>query len=190
MGIVSFIINEKKLYTEKILAEFEVPLLFICKDDSNRRFTALCVDSETGKYIVVESRISDIIDMIQNTITMQELFMNSKNGVAWVIETGDNFEEDKVYEVKIDQIPKEDLPVEGAFYEVYTSNIHDYVDLLLNRYPQKETAEIIVSFNKKFVENMELYSKMVAMAEECKEMEKLENEQGVTKVLCDSKDYI
>lgn len=155
MNNICFIINGIKLYTEKILAEFEIPLLFICKDDSNNRYTALCADSEEERYIVVKSKQSDIIDMIQNTITMKDLFQKGENGMCWSIVSGDSIENDKVSEVMLDEVNDADLPADGAFYEVYNADIHDYVDLLLNRVPKSEAVEHVILIGGRITAEMQ-----------------------------------
>ena len=146
MNEISFIINDVELYTEKVLVEFEIPLLFICKDKSNKRYTVLCVNSDEERYLVVQSRVADIVDMIQNTITMKELFLKSNNGTAWMITAGESFEDGKVSIIDMTKVAEEDLPADGAFYEVYNADIHDYVDILLDKVPRVKAEKQIISF--------------------------------------------
>lgn len=182
MNEISFIINEVELYTEKILVEFEIPLLFICKDKSNKRYSVLCVNSDEERYLVVESKVRDIVRMIQNAITMKELFLNAKNGAAWMITAGENFENDKVSIIDINKLAEEDLPADGAFYEVYNADIHDYVDTLLNRVSKENTEYVMImsaNLARGIVEKMDAQKKMFDFAGK----EGMANEQSFNKVL-------
>lgn len=166
MSDISFVINGAELYTEKVLVEFEIPLLFICKDKSNKRYVVLCVNSEEERYLVVQSRVSDIVDMIQNTITMKELFLKAMNGTAWMIVAGESYEDDFVKTLSIQDIQDVDLPAEGAFYEVYNADIHDYVDILLDRVPRIVAEERIISIKTSCISDyMSLANTWIALQE-------------------------
>ena len=181
MDKVSFIIDNTELFTEKILVEFEIPLLFICKDKSNKRYTALCVDSDEEKYIVVESRIRDIVQMIQNTITMKELFLKAKHGMAWMITAGETVLEDIINIIPISEVDDEDLPVSGSFYEVYNADIHDYVDLLLNR--SERPKEINYSVGLKTQVDVTLLCNLIEEVRSLKRMVNNQNEQSFIKTV-------
>lgn len=144
MNNISFIINGIELYTEKVLVELEIPLLFICNDKYHNRYTVLCVDSDEERYLVVRSDMTDIVDMIQNTITMRELFLKAIDDKAWMIKAGETLDNDSVEEILIQNIQDIDLPIDGAFYQVYNADIHDYVDVLLDRVPRSENREYVI----------------------------------------------
>lgn len=186
MKNVSFIIDGVELYTEKVLVEFEIPLLFICRDKANKRYSVLCVDSEEERYLIVQSRIRDIVNMIQNTITMKELFLKAKEGIAWMVTAGESFEDDKVVQMSIQDVEDIDLPKDGAFYEVYNADIHDYVDLLLNRVPKKETVEQIVNFDIKLTEQYQVLADAVKAMKDVKEMESAEYVQSFDRIIQNS----
>lgn len=183
MNDISFVINNTELYTEKILAELEIPLLFICKDKSNKRYTVLCTDADSGKYLIVQSKISDIVDMIQNTITMKESFLNAKNGIAWMVTAGKTTDEDFVCEVPIQSVQSEDLPNDGAYYEVYNADIHDYVDLLLNRVSKSENEELTITFSAEFLDDFRKVSETVEAIRELRETEVLAGGESFTKLI-------
>lgn len=181
MNNVSFIIDNTELYTEKVLVEFEIPLLFICKDKSNKRYTALCVDSDEEKYLVVESRARDIVQMIQNTITMRELFLKAKNGTSWMITAGATISEDIINITPISEVADEDLPASGSFYEVYNADIHDYVDLLLNR--SEKPTEINYSVGLKTQIDVALLRGLMEEVRSLRKMVNVKNEQSVIKTV-------
>lgn len=181
MSRITFILNGVALYTEKVLVEFEMPLLFICKDKSNKRYSVLCVDSDEERYLIVESRIRDIVQMIQNTITMKELFLKAKNSIAWMVKSGKTLSEDYVDTIDILNVEDEDLPADGAMYEIYNADIHDYVDMLLNR---KEEPEQIVYFVELGAHvNISAYTGLAEEARKFQEMRKNGNEQTFTEII-------
>ena len=63
-NILCFIINGKNLYLEKNIVIFDIPLLFVCIDDSKQRYLVLCSDSEELRYLVAELDSNVIKDMI------------------------------------------------------------------------------------------------------------------------------
>lgn len=190
MNDISFVIDNIELYTEKVLVELEIPLLFICKDKSNKRYTVLCVDSDEERYLIAQSKVYDIVDMIQNTITMKELFMKSRNGKAWMVTAGETIKDDTAFAIDINIVSREDLPADGTYFEVYNADIHDYVDLLLNRVPKSENEELTIRFNAKFVEDFQKLSEAVKAIQELRETEGFDGGEGFTQIIYNSQHKI
>ena len=58
-----FIIDEKILYVEKVLVDFEnIPIFFLCKSYDDY-YVVLCVDFDNYNYIIVEASLIDIYNL-------------------------------------------------------------------------------------------------------------------------------
>lgn len=133
MKVIQFIIDNKKLYLEKVLIETKIPLLFICNDKYKNRYTVMCVDTFDIKYIIIQSNIIDLMYFIDGIFTLNTLIEKAKDGLYWEVMTSDeNIKCDKIEKKNIVDIPKEYLP-DNDF--IYKENEHmDYYNKLKNEY--------------------------------------------------------
>ena len=122
MNEVSFKIDERYLYTDEELIEFNIPIFFICQDKNNQKYAVLCVDSEQLIYIVGKVEIKEILLMLNSRITLREFFMNISE--KWRILAGEDYMSDEVE--RIEELCEEELPVEGAYFELSNSKIENY----------------------------------------------------------------
>lgn len=133
MKVTQFIIDNKKLYLEKVLIETKIPLLFICKDKYKNRYTVMCVDTFDIKYIIIQSNIIDLMYFIDGIFTLNTLIEKAKDGLYWEVVTSDeNIKYDKIEKKNIVDIPKECLPDNDLIYE--ENEQRDYYDKLKNEY--------------------------------------------------------
>lgn len=107
--VVQFVIDGKELYLEKVLVETSVPLFFICKDDSDIRYSVLCTDTFEFKYVLIQSYNEDIQKMLKKRISMRELFNRAVNDIYWQVEVSEDGS-DIVTVGSIIDIPREYLP--------------------------------------------------------------------------------
>ncbi|WNY25244.1 DUF6575 domain-containing protein [Methanolapillus millepedarum] len=143
------------LYLEKVLVEIDVPpLLFVCKGEQNGLYLCVCTDSYKPpyEYLAVETTEELLLQMLCNKITMYDAFKQSPKSVAFKIKEGEDFRNDIINLVQIHEISDEDLPQKGAFFEIKTEYIKEYISELQrckgkhNVYPSpdgKETPAIV-----------------------------------------------
>lgn len=119
----AFIINNKKLYTEKILVEFQIPLLFTCKDEDNNKYIVECFDEDKMEYIISDTTNKDILDMLNKRCTMYELM--KRGSKHWICYAGQNLDLDKIEEVN--EFTDDQLPVKDAYYEYPSKGVLEYM---------------------------------------------------------------
>lgn len=122
------IINHNKIYLECILADYEyVPIFFLCKSEYNEFYLSLCRNPKTAeKYIVVKLPKEEVKNLIYGQLPMRDVFLNQES--FWKVFSGDKVENDIVIEYPIEQIPKDDLPYEGACYKIFEEYVRKYVE--------------------------------------------------------------
>lgn len=195
---LQFYIENQKIYLEIVLIEFQIPLLFICRDDNDERYSVLCIDSDLKnlKYILIKSDIVDIIEVLNKNITLEEFFRKGKDNTYWEVIASDNPYNDKVKKKDLTTISSEKLPDTGIYFDVesdeisrYTSNLEQIYKIRLYQkdlsYRSRQIIPIIrkiygkstgISRIKKFYE----YSNFVA----------IENQSIEAKILNLSKNHI
>lgn len=145
-----FIINNEKIYLESKLIEFnEIPVFYICKS-IYRYYIVLCLDIDQLEYILIESSIYDILDMLNEKITMRELY--GKVSKFFDIKCGDTPSEDDVSEFNISQLDLSVLPLEGAKYHIYDEAVRQYRDELILLCSYKELINDLLGRYKKYFE--------------------------------------
>jgi|GEM_PF-1840917 len=125
-NILCFIINGKNLYLEKNIVIFDIPLLFVCIDDSKQRYLVLCSDSEELRYLVAELDSNVIKDMILSKITMKDAFKTSSK--IWEVESHDEIEDDVYKVINFINIPDSDLPEDGAYLDFINDDLKKYIN--------------------------------------------------------------
>lgn len=117
---VLFKIKEHVLYRDITLIELDVPLLFVCIDENKNRYLVLCVDVDDGRSLVVPITADKLIQMLNGQITMKNPFETSD--IIYSIITATNYIDDNVIEMATNKIADEDLPKDGAFFNL---KLHD-----------------------------------------------------------------
>lgn len=125
---IQFLINKNKLYLEEVLVEFDIPLFFVCKDDSNNKYIVECIDEHKLEYIVSDTTNKDILDMLNKRCTMYDYIKRGKK--YWKVITGENIETDDIEE--INELTDDILPVKDAYYEHLSEKIKNYMKKLEN----------------------------------------------------------
>lgn len=120
----SFIINDKKLYSEKTLVYYDLPLMFVCHDDSNNKYLALCTDSEELTYIVATTSVENIIDMLEQKVSMDKVFIEGQR--KWRIKAGE--QEDFINPVT--DFDESELPAKDALFSLVEESNKEYLKQL------------------------------------------------------------
>jgi len=117
------------LYMEQVLISFNLPILFVCSDNMDRKYLCMNVDDDS-MHVIAEIDVSILIDMLESRITMKEVFKNSLCGNLYLVWY--NYDE-KVLMSKVCEASTFDqdlLPEEGAYFELDNKAIKDYLEEL------------------------------------------------------------
>lgn len=119
-----------ELYVEQVLVQMDVPIFFICVNEVMERFACLTIDDEIGQYIVKRVELKELIETIENQITLYDLFKNGKEKLLYLTEYDfDNqIMNDKI--INTNDISDEYLPKKGEYFEFVSDKIGKYIKYL------------------------------------------------------------
>lgn len=141
-----FVIENKVLYSEKTLVEYNyVPIFFLCKDNAKKFYVALCTDLDELTYAVADISESDVYDLLHGSITMREII--SKQDEFWYIQSGEDIYSDRVKQCPIKELKEEWLPESGAYFQILTEDMRRYVDDFDERYRKKSTDNAFLNLS-------------------------------------------
>lgn len=184
MDKVCFKLGSENLYSEQMLVEYnDDPVFYICKSQTERYYVVLCVDVEEGNYIVINSKISDVLLMLYGYITMRELY--KKVDSFWQVFVGKVIDDDVVTKHNIEDIDTSVLPYEGEYYEILDKEVENYARKLENSLLNNknklldESLEYIIEKSCKMLTKLVTNKDFVEDISECTEklVDKLLNEQ-------------
>ena len=136
-----FIIDNKELYLDQILVEVnEDPIFYICKSNY-QYYVVLSASEDSEEYVIINSKISDILLMLTGEIAMRSLY--SKVNHFWYIQVGDNISDDTIIKKDISELDNCILPYENEKFVICTPEIKEYVSDL----------EKALTNNKYFIED-------------------------------------
>lgn len=119
-----FIINERILYYELSLIEFErIPMLFVCSHDK-QYYIALCTDIDELEYVVVSCSLLELYLMLNGTIPVRQIF--EMQGHFYLVSSGATIDEDVVLYKGIDEIDSSALPLPDAYYKILTNDVKQF----------------------------------------------------------------
>ncbi len=134
-----FIIEGENLYMEQILVDYEnVPIFYVCSN-GEKEYLVLRRDLDQELYIVVEISLKNLSDMLQGRLSMREALMREDG--FWAVAAGEDVEEDEVIRKEMPEMPVEDLPYEGAYYQVADQETETYVQKIEKRRLGSDTWE-------------------------------------------------
>ena len=120
-----FIINEKILYLEKVLVDFEnIPIFFLCKSYDDY-YVVLCVDFDNYNYIIVEASLIDVYNLLHENIPMRDVIL--KQDYYWKIISGEDLLSDTIEKHQMKCINTSLLPEENACFQVFDSETRKYI---------------------------------------------------------------
>lgn len=119
-----FKVNNKELYLDKVLVDFDgLPLYFVCKDEDERYYMALCTDTICYQYILVSVTEMDLYLLLNEKLPMRDIILKQEK--YWeIMEDEDG---DSVELLKMSSIIKKNLPKEGAVFKILTEDMKEYV---------------------------------------------------------------
>ena len=107
--------NFQKVILDTILFESKYPVLFTCKNDKDIYLFICCfVNFEKIKWIGRRTTYDNLIDLLENKITIRDAFLNGTNNKIMIEYDGKEVE----YELKkSSEIPDEILPTVGEYMD-------------------------------------------------------------------------
>lgn len=128
---ICFKIDSRELFLEQVLVEYnKIPVYFVCKDNNEMYYVALCVDIDDEKYIVVETEIERLVNLFRKKITMRDIILAEE--MYWEIIAGDDLSDDMSTQFNIEQINKENLPYSNSYFMILSTEHQEYFELLKN----------------------------------------------------------
>lgn len=127
--------NIGQLMYEKVLVQFDIPLLFTCLDEDKNRYLTVYSNEETGEYIAARITDAKLLNMLQNIETMYDTFRDAdkialiryipdKNEYVW-----SNTDQEHVYD--------EMLPDKGEYFGLRNEKIRNFAAELSGDIPDR-----------------------------------------------------
>lgn len=98
------------LILEHIFYMYEEPILFICKDEIGNRYLCSCCQL-SEKWVVAQVEETELIQLIEDKITIREIFESRMGTKFLIIWNGESYKLDT-------EVPSELLPKKGATLEL------------------------------------------------------------------------
>lgn len=129
-----------QLYVEQVLVKMDIPIFFICINDQMDRFACLTIDDEIGQYIVKRVELNELIETLNNKITLYDLFKNGVEKNIYLTEYNFdcNIMNNKV--ISVSNISDDYLPKKGEYFELVNDEIKKYLRYLMSLDIQIETG--------------------------------------------------
>lgn len=119
-----------QLYLEKVIASFDIPILFVCNDFENRKYLCLNIDDEIGTTIIAETDNKMLLNMLQDKVPMEYVFRNALNDRIMVVEY-DSINKKIISKVEnAKEISGDLLPEKEAFLDLSNKMILEYISFL------------------------------------------------------------
>ena len=124
-----FIIQGTHLYKDMCLVKDDIPIFFTCINKKNEYYLVLCVDEDLLKYNIIKVNIHQLNNMLQCAITMRDMFILQDR--YWEVVPHDScVKNDMVLEKTIGEINLEELPDEGAYFELHNNDLKTYAEII------------------------------------------------------------
>lgn len=119
-------IEKEELNPIQVLFSYEIPILFVCKNNSNELFLVYCCDIDELKYSIVQVEKKSLIQMLQNQVAMDSLFISATKKWSANVEL---FDEVCTAQL-IDSFDEDALPKKNAMYGKCDLNEQKVCELL------------------------------------------------------------
>lgn len=120
-----FQINDISLYEDIVLIELDTPILFVCKDDYNQRYLAVCIDMDMYEYYVMNITNELLINIIEGKTEIKEAFVQATS--FFYVQAGDTIDNDLVRLLDKSELADDDYPDNGIYYTIKNSVIDEYI---------------------------------------------------------------
>lgn len=128
---IFFNIDSKDLILKQVLIDDnDAPLFFICVDKEKQYYVALSIDDIYQKYIIVKTKIKNIVNLLTRKITMREIILSEPT--YWLVTTSESIEDDICIEYDMKSVPLAVLPYENSYFKVVTKSHENFLKKLKN----------------------------------------------------------
>lgn len=156
---VCFVINSKKLYVDEYLVEFNIPIFFICKDDSNNRYAVICENTSELEYLICHVSINSLYKMLKNELSLYDFIYKSIE--KWILKSGDTLEADiveAVQDLRFDYYPKK-----NEYLDLNNDKICNYIKRIENELVEQPIEEnCSIELTKMVLETIASFSTFVS----------------------------
>lgn len=116
-----------KLYLEEELVVGIEPVLVVCMDEMKNRYLIMTYDSYEGIYVYSKIEKTELLDMLENRVTMEETF---RRGDKIYMTSAEEDGTLKSVGYPAADFAGEKLPDVGEYYEIDSSYIQKYIKAL------------------------------------------------------------
>lgn len=142
-----FIIQGIHLYKDMCLIKDDIPIFFTCINEKDEYYLVLCVDEDLPKYNIIKVRNHQLNNMLQGIITMRDIFMIQDK--YWEVIPHDScLEKDVVLEKLLDEMDLEELPDEGAYFELYNNDLKTYAEIVKEKMLEGNYEDLKINRNE------------------------------------------
>lgn len=132
-----FYLDKKSLFLDKTLVSFnDTPIFFVCCDVDNNYYIVLCTSIEDLEYIIVETSLKKVYEMLTQRVDMRELFLAANH--FWRVKAGLSTEEDETQLLAREQLDLDVLPLSGAKYEAINVDDIAYIERVTSEFLDKD----------------------------------------------------
>ena len=120
-----FRIEGIELYLEQVLVDYmDIPIFFLCKDESNY-YLVLCTDIDELNYIIVRLSMNDLYELLHGEGSIRNTIL--KQNEYWNVISGEEISLDKVEKLSISKLGSSLLPKEDVYFEIVSTKLENYV---------------------------------------------------------------
>lgn len=158
-----FKINSKELMLVEVLVDYDdIPVYFICKDEMECYYVALCTDIDNDKYIVVKTDIDKIFKLLTSKMTMREMITSENE--FWEISAAENIDLDICIQKNISDIDFGVLPCQESYFNLVTKTHKKFLEEIKSLKHKadvwKEVSSNSLVYNEFLGNNELLYQKI------------------------------
>lgn len=116
-----------KLYTDiELVVGFE-PVLFVCTTENNSKYLVMTYDSCNGVYVLIKINNKELLNMLENKITMEKTFRNGTSILKTYIDDSGNMQYEAFNPSEFDENL---LPRKNEFFDLKSKYILKYIEKL------------------------------------------------------------
>ena len=130
-----FQIDDLSLAQDLVLVDYIYPVLFTCVDNYGQIYIVTCylADGKTKEWIIARSDPDKIINLLQDKISMRDIFLNTSLWQA-VLKAGETTP--AVTPVRVENLDPCILPTPGEFMDADPNEFDDEIKVLSERRQQ------------------------------------------------------
>ncbi|MGX2971069.1 hypothetical protein [Helicobacter sp. T3_23-1059] len=117
------------IFMEQELARLDIPFIFVCLDDNNIRYLALCYNDRDYKYILAKCDSYSLIQIIEGKLSIDSFIQKSDK--IFLLDLID-WDKAIIQEMLYIDLSNEVLPEKDTFFTIKNKSIDEYIEKLTN----------------------------------------------------------